>query len=205
MKNLPESSHNYLWEREIDLETHQNAPGILSRLRTPSIRLAKLTEGRVEDWGQHLMQSLLDQTVHHRWDAELAHSFRGGVRHPSRTVCVSVNHRESRLLLHVHVRAFSRIERPIMPSADFCQSIGPPLGGPSTGQIDRSPRVMRTHLHTYARRIYVRAFRTGIGLQRHMTPYPARPPRIRFLFVKPVLCLRLPSDPTSRWQPLPFG
>ncbi len=31
-------------------------------------------------------------------------------------------------------------------------------------QIDRSPRVMRTHLHAYARRIYVGAFRTGTGL-----------------------------------------
>src|SRR5258706_1681319 len=28
---------------------------------------------------------------------------------------------------------------------------------------------------------------------------------MRFLFVGPALCLRLPSDPTSRWTPLPSG
>jgi len=28
---------------------------------------------------------------------------------------------------------------------------------------------------------------------------------MRFLFVGPALCLLLPSDPTSRWTPLPFG
>jgi hypothetical protein len=28
---------------------------------------------------------------------------------------------------------------------------------------------------------------------------------MRFLFVGPALCLRLPSDSTSRWTPLPFG
>ena len=38
---------------------------------------------------------------------------------------------------------------------------------------------------------------------------PACRPRcerlMRFLFVKPALCLQLPSDSTSRWTPLPFG
>ena len=28
-------------------------------------------------------------------------------------------------------------------------------------------------------------------------------PSMKFLFVRPELCLRLPSDPTSRWAPLP--
>src|SRR5262249_41046779 len=28
---------------------------------------------------------------------------------------------------------------------------------------------------------------------------------IRFLFVGPAFCLRLPPDSTSRWTPLPFG
>jgi hypothetical protein len=31
-------------------------------------------------------------------------------------------------------------------------------------QIDRPPRVLRTRLHAYARRIYFHTFRTGIGL-----------------------------------------
>jgi type II secretory pathway predicted ATPase ExeA len=54
--------------------------------------------------------------------------------------------------------------KPTMPSADFCQSIPAPYDAGSTGQIDRSRRVMRYHLHAYARRIYNHAFRTGIGL-----------------------------------------
>ncbi len=64
----------------------------------------------------------------------------------------------------LHVRAFSPVDGPTMPSADFCRPIPPPLDSGSTGQIDRPPRVMRTHLHAYARRIYVHAFCTGIGL-----------------------------------------
>jgi len=35
-----------------------------------------------------------------------------------------------------------------MPSADFYRPIPPSLDGSSTGQIGRSPRVMRIHLHT---------------------------------------------------------
>ncbi|MGA9237171.1 MAG: hypothetical protein WBV91_20285, partial [Desulfobacterales bacterium] len=46
-------------------------------------------------------------------------------------------------------------------SADFCQPIPAPCDAGSTRQIGRSPRVMRTHLHAYARRIYGHAFRTG--------------------------------------------
>jgi hypothetical protein len=37
------------------------------------------------------------------------------------------------------------------------------------------------------------------------TSYPTRPPPMRFLFVRPEFCLRLPSDSTSRWTPLPSG
>src|SRR5208337_4940975 len=64
----------------------------------------------------------------------------------------------------LHVRAFSPVDGPTMPSADFCRPFPPPLGGSSTGQAGRSPRVMRTRLHAYARRIYVHALCTGIGL-----------------------------------------
>jgi hypothetical protein len=32
-----------------------------------------------------------------------------------------------------------------------------------------------------------------------------RPPRMRFLFIRSGLCLRLPSDSTSRWTPLPLA
>jgi len=54
-----------------------------------------------------------------------------------------------------------------MPSADFCIFFPSPLSGGSpdySGQSCRPPRVMRSHLHAYARRIYAQAFRTGIGL-----------------------------------------
>jgi hypothetical protein len=53
---------------------------------------------------------------------------------------------------------------PTMASADFWQSISTPLDVDSSRQITRSPRVLRTHLHAYARRIYGTAFRTCIGL-----------------------------------------
>src|SRR5690606_38962516 len=99
----------------------------------------------------------------------------------------------------LHVQAFGAVETPTMPSADFCPSITAPLDAASTSrQIDRPPRVMHTHLHAYTRRIYDHGFRTSIGLRRYSPSHPAQPPRMRFLFVGPALCLRLPSDLTSR-------
>ena len=38
-----------------------------------------------------------------------------------------------------------------------------------------------------------------------MPSHPARLPRMRFLFVRSVVCLGLPSDSTSRWTPLPLA
>src|SRR5690606_15185951 len=67
----------------------------------------------------------------------------------------------------------------------------------------RSPRVLRTHLHAYARRIYGTALRTRIGLCIFSPAHPAVTPPIRFLFVAPALCFRLPSDPQSPGEPLP--
>src|SRR5215813_10667229 len=64
----------------------------------------------------------------------------------------------------LRVRAFVPVAETTMPSADFCHPITPPLGVASTRQDGRPPRVSRTHFHAYARRIYVRAFRAGIGL-----------------------------------------
>jgi len=52
-------------------------------------------------------------------------------------------------------------------------------------------------LPAYACRIYVTAFRASIGLWRLWPSYPAAPPRIRFLFVRPAFCLGLPSDSQS--------
>ena len=70
-------------------------------------------------------------------------------------------------------------------------------------QTGRSPRVLRTHLPAYARRIYVTTFRAGIGIGRELPSHPVLTPRMRFLFVGPAFCLRLPPDSTSRWTPLP--
>lgn len=65
---------------------------------------------------------------------------------------------------------------PTMASADFWPSLSTPLDADSTRQIARSPRVLRTHLHAYTRRIYVTAFRTRIGLCRFWPTHPAVPP-----------------------------
>ena len=54
----------------------------------------------------------------------------------------------------LHVRAFSPVDGPTMPSADFCRPFPAPRDAGSTWQIDRSPRVMHTYLHAYACRIY---------------------------------------------------
>src|SRR5215510_10103357 len=64
----------------------------------------------------------------------------------------------------LRVRAFSPVAGPTMPSADFCHPITPPLDDASSRQDDRPPRVLRTHLPSYARRIYGKTFRVGIGL-----------------------------------------
>src|SRR5271157_5142682 len=39
--------------------------------------------------------------------------------------------------------------------------------------MDRSPQVMRTHLHAYARCIYIHEFRTGIGLRVYRPSCPS--------------------------------
>ncbi|MNO23683.1 hypothetical protein D3C76_134890 [compost metagenome] len=93
-----------------------------------------------------------------------------------------------------------------MPSADFCTTVPAPHGASSPDeQPCRSPRVLRTHFHAYACRIYVMALRASIGLCRLWTAYPAMLPRIRFLFVRPALCLGLPSDSQSPAKPLPLA
>jgi len=93
-----------------------------------------------------------------------------------------------------------------MASADFRPSIPRPLDRGSTNrQTAGSPRVWRTDLHAYTCRIYVTAFRASFGLWRYLPPYPAATPLIRFLFVRPALCLRLPPDSQLPATPLPFG
>ena len=65
---------------------------------------------------------------------------------------------------------------PTMTSADFCKRIRESFNPRSTRHTCRSPRVLRTHLHAYARRIYVTAFRTCIGLCIFLPAHPTVPP-----------------------------
>jgi hypothetical protein len=72
-------------------------------------------------------------------------------------------------------------------------------------QNGRPPRVMRTSLHAYARRVYFRNM-PGQVLDFEdiclLVRYGCLP---RFLCVGPAFCLRLPSDPASQRAPLPSG
>lgn len=72
--------------------------------------------------------------------------------------------------------ALRSIQAATMASADFCHGIRTPLDALSQRQHGRSPRVLRTHLHAYACRIYVAAFRASIGLCIYWPAHPAVPP-----------------------------
>src|SRR5579875_3567376 len=63
-----------------------------------------------------------------------------------------------------------------MPAADFWRLFPAPLDAGSPRQTTRPPRVLRTHLHAYACRIYVTVFRASIGLHRYAPAHPAVPP-----------------------------
>ena len=69
-------------------------------------------------------------------------------------------------------------------------------------------------LSLFTCRIYCRRFRVAIGLYFVMQTYPRLQPYMRFLFVRPEFCpledlstskIRLSSDSTSRWTPLPLA
>ena len=51
----------------------------------------------------------------------------------------------------------------------------------------------------------VKQFRVVFGLRLALQPYPCLRPYMRFLFVRPEVCLHLPSDSSSRWTPLVFS
>jgi len=72
------------------------------------------------------------------------------------------------------------------------------------GQNGRSPRVRRVTFVPYTRRIYVGWVRMTSGFE-SLCPLAHPPPRMRFVFLGPGLCLQLPSDSASRRTPLLFG
>ena len=93
-----------------------------------------------------------------------------------------------------------------MPSADFCRSLASSLDATSSAwtfffahasQIGRSPRVMRIPftLMTVASTSTLSVSVWGFDDMCRLTQ---RARLMRFLFVDPALCLRLPSDSTSR-------
>ena len=89
----------------------------------------------------------------------------------------------------------SRHRGPTLASADFYRFISAPFDANSSLQIDRSPRVLRTHLHAYVRRIYALAFWTSSGLGISSPAHPTRSPSIRCVFLGPALCPQLLTPP----------
>jgi hypothetical protein len=55
------------------------------------------------------------------------------------------------------------------------------------------------------RRIYSRTLRMILGFESNGPLARMRMPHMRFLFVRPALCLQLPSDSESLRTPLLFG
>ena len=92
-----------------------------------------------------------------------------------------------------------------MSSADFLILSLPSLTGLPLGLQPRPPRVRCYSFAPYICRIYAITYLSSLGLWRVWPPYPILTPLIRFLFVRPVLCLQLPSDSASRQTPLLFG
>jgi hypothetical protein len=91
---------------------------------------------------------------------------------------------------------------PLLTSADPSEFLAESIV--LTGHICRPPRVRVTasaphppHLLGY------RLMATGFALSCKLAPIPQ--PHMRFVFLGSELCLGLPSDPTSRWTPLPLA
>ena len=95
-----------------------------------------------------------------------------------------------------------RLLRPLLTSGGTSRRLSTPAAPAARRQI--FPGIGHAP-HAYACRIYAAAFRASFGLCRYWPAYPTASPRIRFLFVRPALCLRLPPDSQSPATPLPFS
>jgi len=91
--------------------------------------------------------------------------------------------------------ALTAVRSGFLASADFCSPLDAPRDAPSSRQMSRSPGVRRMTFAPYTRRIYARSVRvtSGFGYLRPLAH--RRSPRMRFVFLGPGLCLRLPSHP----------
>src|SRR5215472_11032978 len=91
-----------------------------------------------------------------------------------------------------------------MPSADLCSAVRPPFGSLSrrsdTEQISwgKLSRLPCTVAGSTLRIL------DGYGLRGKWPARPTLAPCTRFLSIDSHICSTLPSDPTSRWQPLRF-
>jgi len=108
--------------------------------------------------------------------------------------------------LRLPVRPFSpAYTEPNMASADFCKPFKIPCGIFSRHRQDRRPPRVRTAAftphppHLLHHRLMAMGFALSGKLARVIQPY------MRFVFLGSAFCLRLPSDPTSRWTPLPLA
>ena len=128
-----------------------------------------------------------------------------GLLLPDQLLPSSASLRSRRLLAALHRSALRSSRRLLWPRLTSGDAIPTPFDVGSTRHTARSPRVLRTHLHAYACRIYAAAFRASIGLCTIFACSPRCVASIRFLFVRPALCLRLPPDSQSPATPLPFG
>ena len=108
--------------------------------------------------------------------------------------------------LRLPVRPFSTAcAGPTMASADFCEPFKIPYGIFSRHRQARRPPRVRTAAfpphppHLLDHHLMVMGFALSRKLARMIQP------DMRFVFLRSAFCLRLPSDPTSRWTPLPLA
>ena len=106
--------------------------------------------------------------------------------------------------LRLPVRPFGpAYAEPPMASADFCELFKTPYGIFShLRQVRRPPRVRTAAFPPHPPHLLDHLLMVmGFALSRRLAPMIQ--PDMRFVFLGSAFCLRLPSDPTSRWTPLP--
>ena len=108
--------------------------------------------------------------------------------------------------LRLPVRPFGpACAEPTMASADFCEPFKIPYGIFSRHRQARRPPRVRTAAftphpsHLLHHRLMAMGFALSCKLARVIQHY------MRFVFLGSALYLRLPSDPISRWTPLPLA
>src|SRR5215468_4220331 len=119
--------------------------------------------------------------------------------------CFIGSHRGLLSYSRVSASALRGLATATMASPDFWPSFPTPLEVSST-EADRQISPAIPHSPS---RLYLSDLRRSLPCKHWASQGLACSPRcavsIRFLFVRPALCLLLPPDSISRWTPLPFG